>query len=70
MLMKLRLAEGFYDQADLGGCEGTAARGVAVGSETFVESATGTQSNRYRVRRMVYLYSGNIATEPLKLYLP
>lgn len=38
MLKDLRLSEGFYDQADLGGCEGTAARGVAVGSETFVES--------------------------------
>lgn len=38
MLKDSGLAEGFYDQADLGGCEGTAARGVAVGSETFVES--------------------------------
>ena len=28
MLKDSGLAEGFYDQADLGGCEGTAARGV------------------------------------------
>ena len=38
LLKDLGLADGFYDQADLGGCEGAAIIGVAVGSETFVES--------------------------------